>query len=96
MFTHQLSEMTQALIDKGLITPEQQQDAQDALAAYWDDRIAITWTVEDVIAIKPGLSEEQAAHVLNVALHNHDASRGINWDTLANDADYLFGTASES
>jgi hypothetical protein len=46
-------------------------------------RVANYWPTEDVQAIAPGLSDEQAAAVLLLAcVHRLDAEVGVNWDVL--------------
>ena len=57
--------------------------------------IAIVWSVEDVLEIRPDLSREQAAEVLEQVSQDHDAGIGINWQTLEYVADELFGDIPE-
>lgn len=40
------------------------------------------WHVDDVLLIDPALSRDRARLVLQMAMDNHDASIGINWDVL--------------
>src|SRR5262245_5592335 len=87
----ELAEMAHALNKAGLLGPTQVDPAIRVLTAHWADRIAIVWSVEDVLSVRPGLSEQQAAEVLQEVLHNHDATRGVTWDTLEATADALFG-----
>ena len=47
-----------------------------------DGSISITWTIEDVQSLEPGMSDELATEVLELALDNHDANNGINWSVL--------------
>ena len=47
-----------------------------------DGSISITWTIEDVQELEPKTSDEQAKEVLRLALRNHDANEGINWEVL--------------
>ena len=57
--------------------------------------IAIIWSVEDVLEIRPDLSREQATEVLEQVSQDHDAGIGINWQTLEYVADELFGDIPE-
>jgi hypothetical protein len=57
--------------------------------------IAKVWMVEDVLSIRPDLTEEQAWEVLQVAERRHDATIGINWDVLDYHAQSLFGEAPD-
>lgn len=54
------------------------------------DEIAIVWHIEDVRSIRPDLTNEQASKVLVCVQKNHDATVGINWDTLEVIADDLY------
>jgi len=56
-------------------------------------QITITWAVEDVLEIRPDLTEDQAMEVLENVEQNHDAEVGICWDTLAFWADSMFRRA---
>ena len=46
--------------------------------------------IEDVQSVRPDLTDEQASLVLRHLEKNHDATIGINWDTIEAVADYLF------
>ncbi|MEW4569515.1 hypothetical protein AB1L88_16745 [Tautonia sp. JC769] len=45
-------------------------------------QIAVVWSVEDVLQVRPDLSPEQAWDVLVSCRRRHDATIGINWDVL--------------
>jgi hypothetical protein len=47
-----------------------------------NDIVAKIWHVDDVFSINPKLNREQARLVLKMAIDNHDANIGINWDVL--------------
>lgn len=57
-------------------------------------KIAIIWCVEDVLSLRPDLSNEQAWTVLKHCRDAHDSQLGINWDVLACWAELLFPTRS--
>jgi hypothetical protein len=59
-----------------------------------DDHIALVWSVEDVLSVAPELTAEQAREVLYHVKRNHDADRGVNWDTLRFAAELLFPPAT--
>jgi hypothetical protein len=40
------------------------------------------WHIDDVLSIDPNLSRNHARLVLRMAMDNHDATTGINWDVL--------------
>jgi len=52
--------------------------------------IAIFWNIEDVQSIRPDLSDEKASTVLKHLKKNHDASVGVNWETIEVVADIVF------
>lgn len=54
-------------------------------------QIAIIWSIEDVLEVRPDLSDDQAWEVLRVVDRRHDANLGVTWDTLAFAAADLFG-----
>ena len=56
--------------------------------------IAIIWGIEDVSVLRPDLDAYQAWEVLKTVRDEHDASIGINWDTLQYYADKLFPHSS--
>lgn len=52
--------------------------------------MAIVWQIDDVLSIRPDLTEEQAGEVLGRVEDCHDASIGVSWDTLEIIADEMF------
>jgi len=58
--------------------------------------IALIWSVEDVQQERPDLTGEQAWQVLREVERDHDALRGVSWDTLTSIADDLFGPPAET
>lgn len=44
--------------------------------------ISIIWAIEDVQEVRPDLTDEQAAHILEQVKQEHDANYGINWETI--------------
>jgi hypothetical protein len=47
-----------------------------------NDTFAKIWHVDDVLSINSDLSRERARLVLTMAMDNHDANIGINWEVL--------------
>jgi len=54
-------------------------------------QIAAVWSVEDVLAVRDDLTEDQAWSVLRYVERAHDANLGISWETLQSAAQCLFG-----
>jgi hypothetical protein len=75
------------------------QDTNDidihALAAE-RKQIALLWGIEDVQAVSPDLSDDQAWDVLREVDRKHDAELGVNWLTLECFAESLFGDTPET
>lgn len=46
------------------------------------DSIAITWHIDDVKEVDSSLTDEQCRKVLQIVKDNHDATIGVNWDTI--------------
>ena len=44
--------------------------------------ITMTWSIDDVLSVRPNLSKEQASSVLMHLKKHHDATVGINWDVI--------------
>lgn len=58
-------------------------------------QIAVVWSTEDVLEVRPDLTKDQAWQVLQATRRGHDATLGINWDVLRCHADMLFDPPSE-
>jgi len=52
--------------------------------------ISITWSIDDVLSVRPSLSKEQASSVLMHLKKHHDATVGINWDVIEAACDDIF------
>ena len=58
-------------------------------------QIASIWSVDDVLEIRPDLTEDEAWDVLQAVEDDHDANVGICWDVLEYHATCLFGPPSD-
>lgn len=54
------------------------------------DSIAIEWTIDDVLDIRPDLSRDEARQVLREVDEEHDAEIGINIFVIQDTADRMF------
>jgi hypothetical protein len=54
-------------------------------------QIAVIWCIEDVQAVRPDLTDDQAWEVLQDVGRHHHAELGIHWLTLETTAEMLFG-----
>ena len=58
-------------------------------------QIAVIWSVDDVLEIRPDLTEDEAWEVLQAVEDDHDANLGICWDVLEYHATCLFGPETD-
>lgn len=60
--------------------------ARKALREYWTDRIALTWSVDDVQTVleELGITKTDAScrEILQRVLRRADADVGVSWDTI--------------
>ncbi|MEZ6129162.1 MAG: hypothetical protein R3C59_10810 [Planctomycetaceae bacterium] len=56
-----------------------------------EDSISLVWTIDDVLAVRPDLTAEQARVALRQLKRTHDATIGVNWDVIAIVVEGLFG-----
>lgn len=59
-------------------------------------QIAVLWGIDDVLTVRPDLSDMQAWQVLLAAKASHDSRFGINSDVLEVTAETLYGPAPEA
>jgi hypothetical protein len=57
--------------------------------------LADDWHIDDVLMVRPDLTEEQAVEVLGAVADNFDAGLGITWFNFEFWADELFPPAEE-
>ena len=91
MHTFEIKAMTAAIAAKLGLSDLDRFAIQEVITACWADKIAIVWNDIDVLDSRPNLTQAQAMDVLYTVLHDHDATRGVNWDTIENCAVTLFG-----
>jgi len=46
------------------------------------DILVVTWCTEDVLSVRPDLTNTQARDVLRAMECNHDACIGVNWEVI--------------
>lgn len=87
MHNYYITEMVQALHGLNLAKPAQRIEALKRLQAYWEDKVAFTWTAADIAQIakthgRP-FSRLQLRSVMDRLLDDHDAAIGVNWTVIA-------------
>jgi hypothetical protein len=86
MYSHHIDEMTREIVKKlGMI--DLGADILGVLKEYWSDKMAICWTVEDIVIRakdigKGKISDDLARRILDEVQHRHDASIGVNWTVI--------------
>lgn len=88
MYTHHIVDQVQLLISKGFIPKDKQEEAVDLLKDhYWTNKIAISWSADDIIEHARNqeveLDEETAIEMLHSIFHNHDCEYGLTWNTIS-------------
>ena len=87
----EMSDRVFAMIaDKGIgLTKITNEDVRNTLKSYWEDKIAVTWEIQDVdaVLIEDGydekyLSRDGKINVLARVFDHHDAEYGVSWNTL--------------
>jgi len=58
-------------------------------------QVAVVWSIEDVLGIRPDLKPEQAWDVLTACRDQHDCEWGFTWTFLKDIADDLFPPSAE-
>ena len=99
--------MAEDLEEAGLLTPVLDPDhvihqVTEVLGKQIEKRIAIVWSVEDVLTMahlkseftdgKEWMTKEEAVEILHELNHNHDATIGVNWTVIL---DYTMSKKSE-
>jgi hypothetical protein len=78
--------MVDNLVVKKLIDPNKGAKALKIFERYWEDKIAIIWSAEDVIAEAKQngkrCSKEKAQEILQSLYDDHDCNYGITWQTI--------------
>ena len=57
-------------------------DSSDWTKYDTEDKIFVSWSIEEVREIRPDLTDEQCRKVLRKVKDGHDANLGISWDIL--------------
>jgi hypothetical protein len=65
---------------------------EEALKSCWKDKMAISWSMDDVHQVAENVgkevSEDEANQILGIVLNNFDAGIGVNWTVLELAVDY--------
>lgn len=77
---------------EGFITP----DSSAPEISPDDEKISVTWSVGDVLEIRPDLSTEQCKEILASVKQRHDAEIGINWEVIRTHANTMFGDSNDN
>ena len=110
MNEHHLTEMAEAAANRVMprfsddpdwdkLRVQLSSEIKQGLLRCWEDKIALTWSINDVrtAVAERGrkITKEQARGVLNLTQENHEASLGVNWDTLRMWADAILDEEGE-
>ena len=65
---HHIQDMASSLIKAGLATDQNQVEL--ALARYWEDKVAVVWTNDDVHSVQDDFDEDEQTSSLSEELCN--------------------------
>lgn len=86
MHSYQVKAMSHLIAKYFDLAEEKEIIINNILSDYWKERIAITWTLEDIISCGSingiQVTETEAHKILGYLLKNHDANIGINWEVI--------------
>ncbi len=82
------------IIRRELRRPSRQLDIHAVLESRGE--IAIVWSIEDVLGVRPHLTKEQAWEVLLRCDRMHDCNYGMTWDLLESVADDMYPESVDS
>jgi len=106
MYDHDLKKMAENLEEAGLLIPVLEPEmavkqATECMQKSWEDKIAITWCVDDVLhqakcldddghlLENAWMSKEEALDILHNMRRKHDSEIGINWTVIDCHVDWL-------
>ena len=75
MHDHEINGMVQGLIRAGLVDKDRETEAAGVLGSYWRHRVALVYTVDDIMHANPGMSRDYAAKQLKRKQEGHERSR---------------------
>ena len=81
MHDHEINGMVQGLVRAGIVDKGRETEAAGVLGSYWRHRIALIFTVDDVMQTNPGMDRESAVKHLQRKLAVHERRR----ERLANE-----------
>jgi hypothetical protein len=96
MYKHHISAMVEELTAASMLSDRAA--AENIFNTYWQDKIALVWTTDDVRAALTGdmdfdneqkdenwedcITEDEAIEALQSVLKHHDCSYGVTWETI--------------
>ena len=101
MDSHILKEMATNLEEAGLLVPVLDPDLAihrvvECMKKSWEDRMAVVWNYKDVLEMahlkseytdgKEWMTKEEAVEILYKLSRNHDATIGVNWTVILDEA----------
>ena len=80
MYIYHLRDMAQGLIDEGIVEPHRFQETVDVMKKEWKDKIAYSWSIDDVKRIGNeengvDLDDREAMEILSSIMNGFDATR---------------------
>ena len=86
MFNYQINAIVNKMIVDGIIAPNNTENAFISIKEYFSDKIAMTWTAEDILTrageINIDITDEQAVEILSSLQDNFNTNIRINWNII--------------
>lgn len=98
MFNIKLKELISELENGKISIKKLEEDIQELAKDEFynqETQVAIPWSIEDIKNDRPDLTDEECLDVLHVAIDEHDANNGINWDILQYHTNRLYPLVEE-
>jgi len=85
MRDHEIKDMVQSLIKAGLVEKDREVEAAGVLGSCWRNKVALVYSVEDVVEAVPKISRQDAVKIIHKMLVLDEAVRfkGSEWFYIA-------------
>jgi hypothetical protein len=85
MRDHEIKDMVQSLVNAGLVEKDREVEAAGVIGSCWRNKVALVYSVEDVMGAVPKISRKDAVKIIHKMLELDEAVRfeGSEWFYIA-------------
>ena len=85
MRDHEIKDMVQSLVKAGLVEKDREVEAAGVLGSCWRNKVALVYSVEDVVEAVPKISRQDAVKIIHKMLELDETVRfeGSEWFYIA-------------